>query len=280
MLTNLGAGCKGWFDVGHRFPDSKTTLGIAGFGSERKRTTVKSQKWPVGKDIEAGSLGTLCPGDACIVNGPYGQCLHMQDTRTCTYVTFLEEPVNRIIGLYNKNCVERDGDMELYGKDGEKTSCREMDIIQFAEVFGNAYVKEFSSLYVQGGETDKCQVDGGGTYEEECGVVHRTSEYHLAVAILNLKKYVMVFPMNDMLKSFLSLGYLVFNGVLNLDELPPSEVKSVRDYISNAQRNWKYTPSKKVRRKLAHILQHDVIFYSEAMDVFKQNYKGWKPQPH
>jgi len=44
----------------------------------------------------------------------------MDDTDKCSYMAFLEDPIDRIIGLYNENCVEYGTDMVLHTRDEGK----------------------------------------------------------------------------------------------------------------------------------------------------------------
>ncbi|GMH64630.1 hypothetical protein TrRE_jg53 [Triparma retinervis] len=274
MLSKMGT-CKAWYDVGFRGEEGEEWRGMS-MSKEKKQTVVKKVIWPnEGRGADIGEkLPAVCTGDKCMVNGPFGTCLEIENTKSCSYISFLENPVDRIIGLYNENCVNHGGDMILHTRDEGKKSCREMDILEFADIIGNAYVKEFASLYWNKLRRVECDLHMGGFYEQECEAFYRTSDFEAARAVLHMTKHVMVFPMSDMIGSLASLGYLIGGGQFNAKELGMSSL--MRPYVA-IDPNWKLKVDKPMRKKIAQILRHDVKLYSKAMDLYEKEYKSWKP---
>lgn len=52
----------------------------------------------------SSDLGQLCPDGLCVLRAPFGQCEEMPNPEKCVYVAFLENPVDRVIGLYSVRC--------------------------------------------------------------------------------------------------------------------------------------------------------------------------------
>lgn len=156
----------------------------------------------------------------------------------------------------------------------ETLSCREMDILEFADTMGNVYVKEFASLYFDKLPTIDCEINMGGFYEQECAPFYRTSDYELARAKLHVTKHVMVFPMTDLIRGLSSLSYLIADGNFDRQELSKKSV--IKPYVP-INPNWKVKVSTAKRKKLANILRHDVKLYKHVKETYEKEYKMWKP---
>ena len=198
----------------------------------------------------------------------------MENTASCSYIAFLEDPVDRVIGLYNENCVNHGDDMILHTRDEGKKSCREMDILEFADVIGNAYVKEFASLYWKKLRGVECELNQGGFYEQECESFYRTNDYEATTAILHMTKHVMVFPMSDIVSSLSSLGYLIGGGNFNVKDLGTASL--IKPYVA-IDPTWKLKVDKSTRTKIAQILRHDMKLYKKAIALYEKEYTSWKP---
>ena len=87
-----------------------------------------------------------------------------------------------------------------------------------------------------------------------------------------MTKKVLVFPMEDMLRGFAALSYLIGRGKgFNINRWKDHK------YSSLETEEWTYIPDKLELQKLGKILQHDIKFYQRAKEMYKKEYKGWKP---
>ncbi|GMH55105.1 hypothetical protein TL16_g03284 [Triparma laevis f. inornata] len=225
---------------------------------------------------------TLCPEGKCMITAPFGQCDVFD--KKCIYFWTIEEPITRIIGLYNVRC-KTYGSLPGIGykfasdKEGE-ASCPDISIYDFAKKIGNAYTKEFSLKYMKALQKreSKCDMDEGGSYDEECTpTIEPTTDYMYHKAYMEVMKNVIVFPLNDATRGIASLSYLL--GVH--DGFDVNEFRNRYEY-SGVPESWNkndkyFVPTAKQRSKLGKILQHDVKLYNRAMELYESEYKGWKP---
>ncbi|GMI00514.1 hypothetical protein TrST_g8101 [Triparma strigata] len=222
---------------------------------------------------------TLCPSGLCLSSSPYGQCTPLSPS--CVYIWLAEEPISRMIGLYNLRC-KLGGDYTFAEDPYDSPTCPDADVYEFARKIGNVYTKEFSKKYVRALNMKGTQcVDEGGSYEEECTPsLEPTTDYMYHKAYMEVMKHVIVVPVTDAVRGVASLSYLL--GVK--ENYDVNKFKNRYKYtgrpgddeMKGGEEYW--TPSKKQREKLAVILQHDVKLYNRAVEIYESKYKGWKPK--
>jgi len=236
---------------------------------------------------QAWKLSSICnpdgKGDACVLQGPYGQCGTMYNPGGCSYFAFLENPVERMVGLYNVYCkgVETDGVTEelMQFRSGRSpgstgAQCPDLSIVEFATQFGNVYTKAFSGKYKAFAAKTSCLVNGGRTVEEECGFVAKTTdvEYHKAVKVVSNE--VATFIMDEEYADGLRSWARLFGG----EEVSSQEGSqdSYKPYVPKYKlKMWEYLPTGQEKLKLRDLLQHDIKLYARSKEVFRSELKDW-----
>jgi hypothetical protein len=262
-----------WFGVGSRLRSKNS-----GVGYTREAPVIKSL--PSGKLVpDATTITDVCPPSGCMVTGPYRQCDRMGDLATCTHFVFLENPVERVVGLYNQYCKklsEAEGGSYMSFADhpaGVKL-CPDMTLVQFAKALGNQYVKEFAGIYKEALATAICDKNEGRSFEEECQgqLESQVNEFTYTEAWSVLQNEVMVFVLDkEYSAGFRSLNQLIGSGSYSHD---PTNFAPYYNGLGDGK--WDYMPTTKQLKSLSEVLKWDIKLYARGKDIFRKQYKDWK----
>jgi len=229
--------------------------------------------------FEPKKLQTVCPGNDCMLVSKYEVCKRLSFDDECSYFTFLEDPLERIITMYVKFCINGEGGERFWENKKlrmgiDQLTCPNVSFLDFVAFFGNVYVKEFSGMYAK----EDCGLlgaQGAIVHEEICGKVGDTTDVLLARAKRIIKNNVLIFIMDEYFEGLESLSYIMGGKSIQGAAGGKNSLMDKKLTPQNivAETGQKFSLTKSEIRKAAKIMQHDIQFYQDAVAYWKANYK-------